>query len=358
MNNATPLSPGTLAWAYAGLVLAVGLLQGGADVQHYLARGGQRAWEPFLWELSSALCTGALGPLVYRWHVRALRLATRRWALLARHAMGAVVFALAHTGGMFALRFAVYALAGVAYAPGDAGEVLRYEAGKDVAGYALLVIICHGLWLYFEAQRRQQDLARLRGELAEARLERLAEQIQPHFLFNTLNLISQVMFEDVARADRIVCDLADLLRQALTAQAASQHTLAEELALVQPCLNIMQQRFGARLTVVIEVSDAARACLLPTLLLIAPVENAITHDVAVVSGPVTVSVSGQVIGGRLRLTVANSGTPPEREHRNGGIGLANTRERLSSLYGDAASVTLMPGADSGSVLTITLPAQR
>ena len=343
--------------AYAAVVLAIGLLQGLAELQHYLADGGQHPWEPLLWEISSVVCTGLLGVGIYRWHVAGLGRASRAWQI-ARHALGALVYMLAHVGGMFGLRFAGYALMGMDYQPGNVGQILAYEAGKDLASYGLMLAICQGLWLFFEGQRRQQELARLRGELAEARLSRLAEQIQPHFLFNTLNLISSVMFEDVARADRILCDLASLLRQALAAQQAGSHTLAQELALVEPYLNIMQSRFGERLCISVEVSDEARACLLPTLLLIAPVENAIKHDVAVVSGPVRVSVSGVVVDGRLRLTVANSGTPPEREHRDGGIGLANTRERLSSLYGDAASVTLAPGADGGSVLTLILPAHR
>ena len=348
----------SLWWTYAALVLALGLLQSAASLQQYLAWGGEHVWEPFLWELSSALCLGVLAPLIYRWHVAGLGLPSRL-RQLGRHGLGALGYTLGHVGGMFAIRFGVYALMGVVYKPGSAIKILGYEAGKDIVSYGLIVAICHGLWLYVEAQRRQQEMARLRGELAEARLSRLAEQIQPHFLFNTLNLISSVMYEDVARADRILCDLASLLRQALAAQQAGSHTLAQELALVEPYLNIMQSRFGsARLSIAVAVSDEARACLLPTLLLIAPVENAIKHDVAVVSGPVRVSVSGVVVDGRLRLTVANSGTPPEREHRDGGIGLANTRERLSSLYGDKASVALAPGADGGSVLTLILPAHR
>ncbi len=347
----------SLWWAYAALVLALGLLQSLAALQQYLSRGGGHAWEPILWELSSALCVGVLAPLIYRWHVAGLGLKSRLWQL-ARHGLGALGYTMAHVGGMFAIRFGVYALMGAVYETGSAQEILSYEAGKDIVSYSLIVAICHGLWLYFESQRRQQEVARLRSELAEARLSRLAEQIQPHFLFNTLNLISSVMYEDVARADRILCDLASLLRQALAAQQAGSHTVAQELALVEPYLNIMQSRFGSeRLSIAVDVSDDARACLLPTLLLIAPVENAIKHDVAVASGAVRVSIGGVVTAGRLRLTVANSGTPPEREHREGAIGLANTRERLRGLYGDAASVALTASADGGSVLTISLPVQ-
>ena len=171
-------------WAlYAVVVLAAGLLQGVAELQHYLANGGRHVWEPLLWELSSHVCTGALGVAVYRWHAAGLKLHSR-WRQTARHLLGAPVYMLSHVGGMFAIRYAVYALAGMHYEPGNAGQILAYEAGKDLASYGLMLALCQGLWLYFEAQRRQQELARLRGELAEARLSRLAEQIQPHFLFS------------------------------------------------------------------------------------------------------------------------------------------------------------------------------
>jgi len=358
LHDKTARSASPLWCAYAGLLLTVALLQSVASLQQYLANGGRHGWEPFLWEFSSVLCTGLLSVAIYRWHVAGLRL--DNWPLqLARHAAGLIVYILAHVGGMFALRFAVYAASDLRYEPGNALHILAYEAGKDFVAYVLIVAICHGLWLYFDSQRRQQEMAQLRGELAEARLSRLAEQIQPHFLFNTLNMISSVMYEDVPKADRILCELATLLRQALAAQEAGSHTVAQELALVEPYLSIMRARFGEeRLLIEVEVSDAARACLLPALLLISPVENAIKHDVALTVGPVRIGVGGRVDDdGQLQLTVTNNGTAPERTGRDGAIGLSNTRERLRVLYGDAARVELRAAADGGSLLKLSLPAE-
>ena len=357
-HTRTGTAPGssTLWWAYAVALLAIGLLLGVSELQHYLRSGGRHVWEPFLWELSSMACIGPLGLLVYRWHVAGL--ARPRLNQLGRHALGAVVYMLLHVGGMFGLRWAVYGLAGVGYDPGPVGQILAYEAGKDLVSYGFIVGVCHGLWLYFDGQRRQQDLARLRRELAEAHLSRLTEQIQPHFLFNTLNMVSAVMYEDVQRADRILCDLAQLLRQALTAQAAGVQSLAEELTLVEPYLNIMRARFGARLSISIEVSAEADGCLLPSLLLISPVENAIKHDVALTSAPVSVGVRGWVERGVLNLCVTNSGSMPERTHREGAVGLANTRARLQALYGTAAELHLGPGLSGGGLLHIRMPARR
>ncbi|MCZ8076155.1 MAG: histidine kinase [Paucibacter sp.] len=345
------------SWGFAAVMLAVGLLHSMSELQQYRAGGGQHAWEPFLWELSSTLLTAVLAPLIYRLHARSRR--QLGWLpSLGLHLAGALGYTLLHVTGMFGLRFAVYAVSGVSYEPGHPADILLYEAGKDLVSYGFIVGLCHGLQLHEASRQREQDLLRLQTELAEARLNRLVEQIQPHFLFNTLNLISSVMYEDVPRADRIVCDLATLLRQALTAQESSRHTLAAELALVRPYLAIMQARFGERLQVQVDVDEAASVCLLPSLLLIAPVENAITHDVAHSAGLVQVRVSAALREGRLCLQVANSGRAPERSERPGSVGLSNTRERLRVLYGDAARVRLSADGAGGSLLEIELPEQR
>ncbi|QPF75889.1 hypothetical protein G8A07_25220 [Roseateles sp. DAIF2] len=345
--------------AYAGLLAAVATLLGLSELQHYLALGGRHPWEPLLWEGSSVLCMGLLGIAVYRWHGRVLHAGGSWPRLLALHGLGALLFSLVHVGGMFGLRFAVYALAGLDYRPGGPLEVLAYETGKDLVSYTMMVAVCHGLRLFFAEQQRRQELDALRAELAETRLARLAEQVQPHFLFNTLNLISAVMHEDVERADRILCELATLLRQALAAEAAGSHSLEQELALVAPYLSIMQARFGERLTVAIEVSEEARRCTVPALLLLSPVENAIKHDVARNKGPVRVALRGQVLHGRLDLAISNSGSAPQRLEREGALGLANMRERLARLYGDAARLEFgAAGAAGGSLLSLSLPAQR
>jgi LytS/YehU family sensor histidine kinase len=164
------------------------------------------------------------------------------------------------------------------------------------------------------------------------------------------------MYEDVVRADRLLCDLATLLRQTLAAQQATSHTLADELALITPYLTLMQARFGERLQVAIEASDSARLCQVPTLLLISPVENAIKHDVAHSGEPVHVTIHAWCDERGLQLEVDNSGTAPLRTERKGGIGLDNLRQRLHAMYGARAGVTLKAREGGGSRLHIVLPA--
>jgi hypothetical protein len=347
------MNPRRLLLLYTAFVAGVALLNSLAALQDYQRAGGTRAWEPFLWEFSSALFLGPLN-LAVGWALGRLRgqAFSRQCGLLAA---GFLAFTLLHVAGMFGLRFAVYGLAGVDYRPGPLDELLRYEGAKDLVGYALALLLGRGYWAWVAARQREQELERLRAELAEARLARLAEQVQPHFLFNVLNLISSVMYEDVARADRLLCELATLLRQSLSAQQAGQHSLAEELALVRPFLALMQARFGEqRLRVQIDAEDAALPVPMPALLLLAPVENAIKHDVATHAGPVTVRVHAALHEGRLQLDVENSGVQ-QPGLPDGGLGLANLRERLAARYGEAACVHFGP-FDGGMRLRIEWPA--
>lgn len=338
---------------YTTFVVGIALLNSLASLQDYQRAGGQQVWEPFLWEFSSALCLGPLNLVVGwgvgRWRGQALN---RHLPLLAG---GFLAFTGLHVAGMFGLRFAVYGLIGLDYRPGPLGELLRYEGAKDLISYAIALLLGRGYWAWVAARQREQELERLRAELAEAKLARLVEQVQPHFLFNVLNLISSVMYEDVARADRLLCELANLLRQSLSAQQAGEHSLAEELALVRPFLALMQARFGEqRLRVHMAAEEAALLVRLPALLLLAPVENAIKHDVATHGGPVTVRVHATLLGERLQIAVENSGVQ-QPGPIDGGVGLANLRERLAARYGEAACVRFGP-FDGGMRLQIELPA--
>jgi len=341
---------------YVALLTVVGLLLSASALQAYVLGGGTRPWEPFLWEFSSVAVIGLLALGI---HALVGQLRGRPWPRqLAAHAVALPVFSMLHIAGMFGLRLAVYGLVGVGYHPDDVPTLLVYEGGKDAVSYISFCLISRGIWMAQAATQREQELDRARRELAELRLARLADQVQPHFLFNTLNLISSVMYEDVARADRLLCQLADLLRQTLAAQQRAEHTLAEELDLVQPFLALMQARFGPeRLVVEVDADAAARACRLPALLLLAPVENAVKHDVARHRGRVTVSVRAERVDERLQLTVSNHGDSPVPESPpdpDGGFGLRNLRERLAARYGDAASVEFGPSGH-GRALNLELP---
>jgi hypothetical protein len=335
-----------LSWTAVALSLSV------AALQDYRRRGGAHDWEPFLWEFSSVVCVAVLALGIHAL-VGALR-GRSTVQQFGAHALGLLAYAALHIAGMFGIRFAVYAWAGESYQPGEWTEIGIYESAKDAVSYASFALISRGLW----ATIGQAALAR---ELAEARLARLADQVQPHFLFNTLNLVSSVMYEDVPRADRLLCQLADLLRQTLAAQQRATQPLAEELALVAPFLTLMQERFGPeRLVVRIDADPAAQRCELPALLLLAPVENAVKHDVARHRGRVEVVVTARREGDELRVEVLNLNdatepVPVAEPREDSGQGLRNLRERLAAAYGARARVEFGPVA-GGMRLALSLPA--
>ena len=345
-----------LPWlAYAGFWLGVGLFFALAEVQHYVRAGGTRVWEPFLWEISGSLTAGILALVVYRFNEWLLARGLRTGARVVAWIAFAPVFSLSHSALMYGMRGIVYGLSGIVYEPGNLRSVLAYESAKDVVTYALVLGLALGWRAFVREQQQAAEVARLNAHLAEARLARLQEQIHPHFLFNTLNLISSVMHEDVERADRILSELADLLRQSMSAANAAEHSVAQEMRWVEPFLSIMRQRFGERLRTRIDVSDAAARCLVPTLLLMAPVENAVKHGVARSGAGVEVDVVAQVVDGRLCIDVVDTGDAPVAE-QSGGTGLANARARLATLYGDAAGVTLQR-EDGRTRVRVTLPAR-
>ena len=352
MSNRARLVP----WlAYAAFWLGVGLFFSLAEVQHYLRGGGTRAWEPFLWEISGSLSAGILAALVYRFNERLLARPLGLGVRVLAYVAGAPVFSLAHSALMYGMRGIVYGLAGVAYDPGDLRSVLGYESAKDVVTYALVLGLSLGWRAFVRGQQQAAEVERLNAHLAEARLARLQEQIHPHFLFNTLNLVSSVMHEDVERADRILAELADLLRQSMSASHVAEHSLAHEMRWVEPFLSIMRQRFGERMRTRIEVSEAAARCIVPTLLLMAPVENAAKHGVARTGAGVLVEVLAEVVDGQLRIDVIDTGDAPLAAP-TGGTGLANVRARLATLFGDRAGVALQR-EDGRTRVRVTLPAR-
>ena len=200
----------------------------------------------------------------------------------------------------------------------------------------------------------ERALAVLRDEqkLAEARLSVLQSQLQPHFLFNSLNSVAALIRNDRAEAARMLEHLRRFYTAASAAGARDCVPLAEELALAGEYLGIEQIRFSSRLEVFIDADDDVRLASVPALVLQPLAENAVRHGISRVPGPGFVRIEAKRAGDRLRITVEN------RIARDGivrkGIGLANTRARLEQMYGDAAAFE-MTSEDERFRVTIALP---
>ncbi|AHG89373.1 histidine kinase internal region [Gemmatirosa kalamazoonensis] len=203
-----------------------------------------------------------------------------------------------------------------------------------------------------EAARRE---AELHAQLAEARLDALRRQLDPHFLFNTLNAVSALVERDPRGVRRMIARLSELLRHSFEGGDEAEAPLREELALLARYVEIMQVRFQGRLTVETHADENVLDALVPTMILQPIVENAIKHGVERATGPGSVRIGAAADGGALVLTVRDDGPGPAAPSARTGVGVRNTVERLRQLYGDAGSFTLAPGATGGTVAEIRLP---
>ena len=228
----------------------------------------------------------------------------------------------------------------------------RGFASETIAFAALLGVV-HAVEYHRRFRERELHAARLETELASARLEALAAQLQPHFLFNTLNSVSTLMRRDVDSAEEMLTHLGDLLRHTLRPHEGHEITLSEELELLQHYLDIMKIRFADRLSVRLDVGEEVTRALVPHLVLQPVVENAIQHGIARKPGAGLIEVRARRDGDALEISVRDDG----EGHRGGDerIGLSNTRRRLHELYGDAQSLTLAPAEDGGLRVTLRFP---
>jgi hypothetical protein len=186
-----------------------------------------------------------------------------------------------------------------------------------------------------EAERRQLELEIL---TREAELRALRAQIDPHFLFNSLNSISALTGSDASGARRMCLLLGEFLRNTLDVSARRRIPLAEELALADRYLSIEQVRFGSRLQIERRVDEDASQCLVPPLLLQPLVENAVTHGIArlLEGGVIRVDVSRH--DGRLAIVIENPCDEDAAAARSGGLGLDNVRSRLAATFGRDARI--------------------
>jgi two-component sensor histidine kinase len=206
-----------------------------------------------------------------------------------------------------------------------------------------------------QAARRE---ARLEAQLAEARLDALRRQLDPHFLFNTLNAVSALVERDPRGVRRMIMRLSELLRHSFEGSSEAEVPLRAELTLLTRYVEIMQVRFQGRLTVETRVDERALDALVPSMILQPLVENAIKHGVERTTGAGEIRIEGECSGDELMLRVRDNGPGvSETVEASGrvGVGLRNTIARLEQLYGPGKRFSMSPGADGGIVAELRLP---
>ncbi len=234
---------------------------------------------------------------------------------------------------------------------------LSLRGNFGLALYLIIMSGAHALAYYRRVQERDRQALALNAGLTQARLDALRLQLQPHFLFNTLNAISTLVHRDVNAADELISDLSDLLRASLE-NKDHEVPLAREIELLDRYLAIEQTRLGHRLRVVREIDPTASAALVPTFLLQPIAENAIRHGLEPRLAPGTITITARREGDMLHLAVTDDGVGLGKKSAattRHGIGLANSEERLRTLHNGKARLELISPPEGGVRVEVVLP---
>jgi len=224
--------------------------------------------------------------------------------------------------------------------------------------YFIILFLDHALEYSNSFHREQLRAARLSADLTAVQLQALRAQMNPHFLFNTLNSIAVLIRDDPDSAIDMLDHLSALLRLTLTRMDTQEVPLEEELKFLDRYCLIEQARFGDRLTVRKNIDPAVLHALVPYLVLQPLVENAVRHGIGRTPGPGTIEIGAVRENGILRLTVSDTGPGISNDtsaSTQEGIGIANTQKRLAHLYGDAQHFELKNRNQEGLLVTVAIP---
>jgi two-component system, LytTR family, sensor kinase len=349
-----------LSWRQACLLVFLGFTALGFLNFEYrylddLARDRAHTFAVRLFEEMTGVYVGLLLFPLFLWLVRRTRIRSDNWwRMVPLNLLIFAVISICDTTMMGISRGLLAPVFGLGTY--DYGNML-YRYPMEFAQHLLLFSVAAST-IYFvdsyrDARSRQLATADLEARLAEAQLQNLRLQLQPHFLFNALNTISSVMHEDVSRADTMLAQLSDLLRRTLQLGHSQEIPLKDELSLLRLYIAIMEERFGGELNVGFEVDPDLSEVLVPQLILQPLVENSIRYARGAQASKLDVHILVTHDQSDLLLSVRDNG-PGISNLEDGlwrtGIGLSNTEQRLAGLYGESKRMFL----ENAGGLTVTL----
>jgi len=267
---------------------------------------------------------------------------------LAINLAGAAVYTLAHSTLELLMRYQVQGIVGLHYA---LPEMVRYtyisEAPGDIVYYSFIISSLYLIRYVFATREVEAQLAR-------AQLENLRLQLQPHFLFNTLNAISSVMYEDVAKADRMLAQVSDYMRLVLASGGVEEISLDEELRMERMYVDIMKTRLDRNLVLDVRVAEDARDVTVPFMLLQPLLENSIKHGMGSARTSIELGIEVARRNGTTVISVSDNGLGFDAS-RPQGIGLSNVVARLAYLYGSRAHFEIASSEGGGTLAVVSLP---
>jgi hypothetical protein len=223
----------------------------------------------------------------------------------------------------------------------------------------MFVLAWSFIYISVTASRRVRNTElsnlRLQNSLKDAQLSSLSNQLNPHFLFNSLNNIRFMIHEDAQRADAMITSFSEILRYSLESSRQEKISLAQEMAIIRKYIAIVEVQLEQRLTFRMRIADELQQALVPPMVLQMLVENAIKHGLDQLHAGGSLTLDAALHGDQLRFEVAND-TPPSSAARppGMGIGLRNIAQRLALLYGERAALNVQPG-EGRFIVTLTLP---
>lgn len=354
---------GLVPWPVGfGIFTLIGLAFAFSGYAMYAVKGEPIAFVKTLyWGLAEWWLWALLAPGIF-WLDRAAPLGKSTWRRsLPIHLLGYLVALLLHeTGYVLLERASGWTMVPT---PPFARHLLVFVSKRapfDFLVYCVLVGSSCMANIYRRYQERELRASQLEAQLTKAQLEVLRSQLQPHFLFNTLNTISSLVNSDTVAAERVVSRLGDLLRLSMKHTGQNELPLREELEFLGHYVDIQRSRFRERLNVELSVPNEVLEGMVPTFVLQPLVENAVRHGIEPRTTQGRVLVKACREGNRLILEVADNGPglvgPVKESNGNGrGIGLANTRARLEQLYGMNQSISISNRPEGGVVVRLEVP---
>jgi len=358
-----------LNWGLVFLVYTVsGLISAGSVFTSGLAEGAQQPYYyPLLWEITGYWTAFALVPLIVFAFSRLPVARANWWWVIPVHVLISIALGIVHTFLMTGSRQALYALFGLGeYQYGHFGYRLLMEYHKQFLHYWAAYAVLRGIAFYRQTREQERAAAALKlktselqRQLAEAQLQGLRSQLNPHFLFNTLNMISSVMYESVDRADHMIAALSRMLRMSLEENVKPLVPLRRELEFVECAVELIRARFQDQVDIEIDCAPDALDCLVPGMLLHNLLENAIKHHSGGEAAVIRVRVKIERDENHLHLHVLDNGPGIQSldEALRKGVGLSNSRQRLRALYGDQFRFDLSNRPEGGLHAHLAVPAQ-
>jgi two-component system, LytTR family, sensor kinase len=286
--------------------------------------------------------------------------ATRRWPVERRNFAANLVLHLALVVAISAAKIVLFEPVRVWLGEQPMGLTRAFAGGfiSEIVAFGATAAAIHAIEFYRRYKEREALSQQLQARLTDAQLRALRAQLNPHFLFNTLNAVTTLLHRDPHRADAMLTRLGELLRLTLRADPDHEIPLVEEIELLDRYLDIMRMRFSDRVTVTCSVAPDVERAMVPSFILQPLVENAFEHGVAQSSGASRVEVEASRDAACVVLRVRDDGPGPGTggtTTAGKGVGISNTRRRLHEMYGAAGSLALSASLTGGTLVEVRLP---